>query len=322
MYKVKFKTDKKRDLFFNSIKKEFNNWKEISNYLEVNRNTLLRYKTGESLIPSHIFELLKKYNKLKNINKDILLFDSNWGQKLGGKRNYQKNKWIFDLGRKKALAIHKKTDNKILDLNLNSPELAEFIGVLIGDGFIGKYGRHMLIQITGHKINDRAYYCTYLIPLIKKIFNVDAKFYERDTCIRLSIYSKVVFNTIKKVFDFPVGRKLNLSIPKNIIKTKECKISLIRGIFDTDGSISLQRGKYPVISITTISEILAKQMQEILNEFNFGAYICRSKGRDNYKDSFRVVIFGKQKVLKWKKLINSSNPYHLNRIEASVAQIV
>ena len=62
----------------------------------------------------------------------------------------------------------------------------------------------------------------------------------------------------------------------------------------------------------------ALKIQEILNQFDFGAYICKSTQK-GFKDAFRVTIFGKQKVLKWKSLIGSSNPYHLKRIDASVA---
>ena len=59
---------------------------------------------------------------------------------------------------------------KMITLNTKSPDLAEFLGVLIGDGFIGSYPGRM-IQITGHKINDKEYYQNHLIPLINGIFN-------------------------------------------------------------------------------------------------------------------------------------------------------
>lgn len=205
----------------------------------------------------------------------------------------------------------------MITLNLKSPDVAEFLGVLIGDGFIGSYPGRM-IQITGNKINDKEYYQNYLIPLIKRIFNAKINFYERRNCLRLTIYSKEIFTTIKATFDFPVGKKGDIAIPKNMLESDECKLRLIRGLFDTDGSISLQRKKYPVIAIITTSKILALQIQEILNQFDFRAYICKSTQK-GFKDAFRVTIFGKQKVLKWKSLIGSSNPYHIKRIDASVA---
>ena len=56
---------------------------------------------------------------------------------------------------------------------------------------------------------------------------------------------------------------------------------------------------------------------DILEELDFGPYLCTSKSA--HKTAYRVTIFGKQKVLKWKELIGSSNPYHQRRIDASVA---
>lgn len=321
MHNIKFNSNKERILFFNSVIKNFNNKKEICSLLKIHRNTLLRYEKGESLIPSQIFNSLKKYNELKHLEKKITLIPKFWGQILGGKNNYKRNKWIYDEGRKKANRIHKETDNKVLDLDLESPKLAEIIGALIGDGFIGKYGRHRIIQITGNKITDREYYTKKLIPLIKEILDIDAHFYEKKNCIRITIYSKVIFNTIAKIFKFPVGKKGDIIIPQNLINTDECKASIIRGLFDTDGYIGLQRKKYPVIDICTVSKPLAQQIQDILNNFGFGAYICKYKNKKGYKTSYKVTIFGKEKVLKWKETINSSNPSKLRRINASIAQI-
>ncbi len=320
--RVKFKCDTERELFFDSLRKGFNNWLELCNFLEINRNTLLRYKKGESLIPVETFEILKKYSNLKNLDRKVVFFESNWGQKLGGINNYKKNKWVYELGRKKTIELHKQKDNEILNLDLSSPRLAEFVGILIGDGFIGKYGRHRIIQITGNKTSEKEYYKEYLIPLVKEIFGANVYFYERESCIRLSVYSKIVFNTLKKLFEFPVGKKEDITISENLLLTDDCKVGLIRGLFDTDGCISLQRGKYPVIDICTTSKKLSKQIQNILNEFGFGAYICRCFGKGNHKTSYRVTIFGKRKVLKWKDLIGSSNPSKMKRINASVAQLV
>ena len=44
----------------------------------------------------------------------------------------------------------------------------------------------------------------------------------------LTIYSKSLFNTIKRTFNFPIGKKININISKNIIRNKDCKLSLIQ----------------------------------------------------------------------------------------------
>ena len=50
-------------------------------------------------------------------------------------------------------------------------------------------------------------------------------------------------------------------------------------------------------------------------------YICKSKkSKKATKDAYSIVIFGKEKVLKWKTLIGSSNQYRIKGINATVAQ--
>ena len=134
-----------------------------------------------------------------------------------------------------------------------STSIAEFIGIMMGDGFIGKYDSVYVIQITGHKINDLEYYKTYLLPLINNIYDVNAHLYIRHNCIRVTVYSKSIFLKIRRSFNFPVGKKGDITIPSVLLQTLQNKISVIRGLFDTDGSISLQREKYPVLAITTTS---------------------------------------------------------------------
>ena len=317
--RVKFKFDNDRDLFFDLVKENFSSWNEISVVLKINRNTLLNYRTGTNLMPLSVFNVLKGYGDLEYLESRISFYDDNWGRKLGGISNYKKNKWVYELGRKRTIELHKEKDKILLDLDLTSPKVAEFVGVLIGDGFIGKYERHRIIQITGNKITDRIYYKKFLIPLMEEIFSSNVYFYERDTCIRISVYSKIVFNTLRNLFGFPLGKKGEITIPDNMLSTDECKVAVIRGLFDTDGYVGLERKKYPVINICTTSKKLSIQIQDILNQFGFGAYVCRCQGKGNRKISYRITIFGKQKVLKWKDLIGSSNPSKMKRINASVA---
>jgi len=319
--KVKFIDSQIRKDFFNILKQTFIHYDQLAKYLKVNRNTILRYKTGENLMSLDTFNSLKKFVNLKNIKNKIEFLEDNWGWKLGGEITHKKHKWIFESGRKKIIETHKKTDNLILKVDTNSPELAEFIGVLTGDGFIGKYKRSRIVQITGNKIKDREYYQYYLIPLIKNLFNIEPHFYDRQTCIRLNIYSKVLFNTINKLFDFPIGKKGDLKISEKLLKTTNSKIAVIRGIFDTDGCIHISKRNYPMINITTTSVPLAKQIQEILVELGFSCsiYVDEIK-KKRKKAAYRINIYGKEQILKWKNLIGSSNPNRIKKI-ATVAQI-
>ena len=72
----------------------------------------------------------------------------------------------------------------------------------------------------------------------------------------------------------PLGKKFNVSIPEIFLKSKNLKKAIIRGIFDTDGGIYLEKKNkklYPRIYITTISFELSEQLINLFKELNFRA---------------------------------------------------
>ena len=56
-----------------------------------------------------------------------------------------------------------KNDEKahIIIPNCMTTQLAEFIGIMIGDGHVGREGYHQSLRIAGN-INDISYYETYV----------------------------------------------------------------------------------------------------------------------------------------------------------------
>ncbi len=61
-----------------------------------------------------------------------------------------------------------------------SDELAEFIGIMLGDGniFIDLQTSNYQARIFGNKYRDRDYIVNYVAPLINKLFDVDPKIKE------------------------------------------------------------------------------------------------------------------------------------------------
>ena len=116
---------------------------------------------------------------------------------------------------------------------------------------------------------------------------------------------------------FPLGRKIELKINKNIYNLGYNKIkNVIRGIFDTDGSFYLDKtpsgNPYPCISIQMKSPILIKQLNDILLEQGFKVIYRKNKDM--------ITLKGRKQINKWMKEIGSSNQRHLNKINALVAQ--
>ena len=79
-------------------------------------------------------------------------------------------------------------------------ELAEFLGILVGDGYIGEYrGKGGLkkrrIEIAGHSVNDKEH-LIYTKSLFKELFNLDVNVQERSdqNTSRIEIDSMGLFN--------------------------------------------------------------------------------------------------------------------------------
>lgn len=122
-------------------------------------------------------------------------------------------------------------------------DIAEVIGAFIGDGCISTYkenGRERTVVLfTGHWKNDRAYYLTKLVPIIRKKFGGFRKTYHRidDNTIRYVLCDKKIIRFFKKM-GMPIGEKENLiRVPIEISSNKRCTKACIRGIFNTDGSV-------------------------------------------------------------------------------------
>ena len=130
-----------------------------------------------------------------------------------------------------------------------------------------------------------------------------------------------VHGDMATVMDSDTYETFDLKISEKLLKTTNSKIAVIRGIFDTDGCIHISKRNYPMINITTTSVPLAKQIQEILVELGFSCsiYVDEIK-KKRKKAAYRINIYGKEQILKWKNLIGSSNPNRIKKI-ATVAQI-
>jgi len=87
---------------------------------------------------------------------------------------------------------------------------------------------------------------------------------------------------------------------------------------DTDGSVfavSKPRVKsYPSIEITTVSEILAKQLKHVLEKQRFRlTKIWSFLSKQSKRTCYGVALNGKDNLRKWIDEIGFSNPYKLDR---------
>ena len=190
--------------------------------------------------------------------------------------------------------------------------LCEFYGILMGDGCISAYITADKIKrqdtvISGDKRYEEQYYL-YIKMILEKNFGVNShvKKYERNNSIHLIIRNKQFSHFLIRQ-GFPVGEKYaHLTVPEQFINLEWHMLKyLIRGLFDTDGTIFARKDegyRYPHLGVSTKSSKLRNQLYEILRNRDYP--VCFN-GTDN------LFLKGIKNVNRWMEDIGSSNPKHL-----------
>ena len=97
-------------------------------------------------------------------------------------------------------------------------ELAEDIGIMIGDGCIGSYKNNNLtnnfISVDGNSLNDQEYLLKYVSNLKSNLYNLNFKplFKKNRNEMRIQLNSQGLVQFYTKVIGLPLGKKINIGI--------------------------------------------------------------------------------------------------------------
>ncbi len=193
----------------------------------------------------------------------------------------------------------------------HSPNLAEFIGILIGDGGITK----RQVTITLNRTDDSEY-AIYVRDLCKKLFKVTPKIYCRKDCNAVNVViSRSSMVTYLETLGLQQGDKIKygVTIPMWICQNNSYLKKCLRGIFDTDGGIFLEthtikqkKYSYMRLAFVSASTPLITALEVSLKQFDF-----HPKVRSNN----RVQLEKKDEIVHYFKVIGSSNPKHIHRFQ-------
>jgi intein/homing endonuclease len=209
-----------------------------------------------------------------------------------------------------------------------SEDLAEETGWHIGDGSMNYYkngGKPKgIYQLRGHIEDDREHYFARIKPIFKSLYGLDVSLREMPST---RVFGFQIWNNdivaFKHKLGLPLGKKFELEIPKAFLADKKYILACIRGIFDTDGCLYLEKknGKlYPRMQISTISIKLADQLVSVLNSFGFRAtkQIDDSIKEGNRLVSYIVTIRGVEMLHKFFSEIKPQNLKHLEKYKRFV----
>jgi len=134
-------------------------------------------------------------------------------------------------------------------------------------------------------------------------------------CYGFQKWSNDIVNFKSKILKLPLGKKLNIQIPKQFMN--KYSTDLIRGILDTDGSVYLEHKNnklYPHVVIYNTSFKLILQISKILKGLNINStHHTTKRPQKNWNDLTRLEVRGTKMLFKWFKLIKSNNKKHVDK---------
>ncbi len=196
-----------------------------------------------------------------------------------------------------------------------SKDLAEFVGIMLGDGGMTKHQ----IRITLHCIDDLEY-SIFVENLLKKLFDIIPGKHRRSDClvfnIEISRVMLVEFCTRK--VGLKIGNKIKqkVDIPDWIIKNKNFRIACLRGLVDTDGCLIIHKYKskgkyytYKKIGFTSRSKPLLDSVSIILSGLGI---------KNRISGDYDIRVEARRDVELYFKLVGTNNPKHLKRFKLNV----
>jgi intein/homing endonuclease len=131
------------------------------------------------------------------------------------------------------------------------------------------------------------------------------------------IWSTKLVEYKSQYLGLPLGKKIEFTIPEEIFQNDKLSRNFLRGYFDTDGCLYLEKKNeklYPRVEVSTISKKFSKQLVEILSRLGFSFHYYKLNRKSlGWKDIYRIIIRGKPMTIKWFKEIKPKNPKHIKK---------
>ncbi len=198
--------------------------------------------------------------------------------------------------------------------------LYELIGVIIGDGCVlyDPSRRIYHLEIAGN-VEEELEYHKCIKDFLKQFTGHDAKIIIRTNhlgkWLKLQFYNKKFVEFFVQELKIQSPKALTVKIPSQYLDW-EFSRHILRGIFETDGSLYFSRfkpgdePKYPRLEFKTASIDLAKQILEILKRQNFRAYFMKKTDR-----AYTVTLNGYEMLDKWVKEVGFSTQKNKTKYE-------
>lgn len=190
--------------------------------------------------------------------------------------------------------------------NKDCENFAEFVGILLGDGHLAKGTFSTVITINSEL--EKEYLENRLKPLFFELFDSVGKirYTKKAKSVQIYLYSKKLFDFLTKEIEIPCGRRINNSqnkIPNYFFQNETTLRACLRGLFDTEGSLSIRHHRAIRLSIYNKSNYLLDSLYCALKTLHFNP-IRKNKS---------VRLNRTSEIIRFFNEIGSHNPYKEER---------
>ena len=183
-----------------------------------------------------------------------------------------------------------------MNFKINSNEDIEgyLVGLIIGDGHI-EPNKRIVIASNNKK------YIEKVSLLIDKIGYKHSLFYDKSATVwKISINSEKLHKIFTKIYKIPTGNKTFQRFKPKLKNNQLCHF--ISGIFDAEGWVELDKGKYFRLRIKLKNPTIISYIKQILDSMEF-------ETRSHKKSEGSIVVeINKQKNVK--KFYNTFQLFH------------
>ncbi len=273
-----------QEYLLKQAKKNFNNWNEVADFLEVSRAMLFNYSSDRSKLPLLVFRKLLDLLRIKESEISFELFQPINAQ------------------------------NKSINLPFNA-ELAEIIGVMLGDGSLykEKHRNRYHTTICFNKAENK--YLNYIKTIFEEYLKY--KFYKingvDENFLRNASY-QVGSHLIKA--GLISGNKIDnkVKIPDWILHNNFYLKRVIRGLFDTDGCVYKKYDKYAQITFKFGCWDTTNSVRKAIIALNYSpTKIEKGFNKLHKKDFYKLYLCKQREIDQFFREIEPKNPKHLER---------
>jgi len=204
-------------------------------------------------------------------------------------------------------------------------DLAELLGIHIGDGCISKNKRYSEYYLGGDLKEEKEYHDNWVAPLFNKkimipLFNKKVIYKEHP---KIGVYGFYIFSKdLVKFFEklgIKAGSKINLRIPSQILSNNKLSLRFLRGLFDTDGNIYFDKNRSaknpkndrPAIKLGTVSKNLINDLFFLFKKLGLNPRLKKPyQGKRDKNAVHTVLVYRKADIEYFIKNIGFKNPKH------------